>query len=68
MNLVMKELDKNNKCNICENEVSSDIIIDKRLMCNNCYKKIENLTVRDFEYYFYKNKIKKLLSNKYKIR
>lgn len=67
MDLVIKELDKNNECNICKSEAYNDIIISKSLMCNTCYENINNLTVDDFDYYFYKNKIKNWLSNKYKI-
>lgn len=67
MDLGIKELDKNNKCNVCKSEPYDDIIISKSLMCNTCYKNINNLTVDDFEYYFYKDKIKNWLSNKYKI-
>ena len=67
MDLGIKELDKNNKCNVCKSERYDDIIISKSLMCNTCYENINKLTVDDFEYYFYKDKIKNWLSNKYKI-
>lgn len=68
MDLVIKELDKNNnKCNICESGIYSDIIIEKSLICNDCYKKITDITIDDFEYNFYKNKVKNWISNKYKL-
>lgn len=68
MDLVIKELDKNNnRCNICESGIYSDIIIEKSLICNDCYKKITDITIDDFEYNFYKNKVKNWISNKYKL-
>lgn len=67
MKLRIKELDKNNECNICKSESYNDIIIEKSFICNTCYENITSLIIDDFEYYFYKDKIKNWLSNKYKI-
>jgi Inhibitor of sigma-G Gin len=59
MDLLIKEIDKNeNKCMICRNEIYSDIIINKSLLCYKCYDYISLLSVDDFEYNYYKNKIK----------
>lgn len=67
MDLIIKEVDKNNKCNICESEIDNDIIIEKALICKNCHKGITNITVDDFNYDFYKNKIKNWILKKYKL-
>lgn len=68
MDLLIMGFDKNiNRCNICESEIYSDIIISKSLLCQECHEKITNTTVEDFEYNHYKNKIKNWLSRKYKL-
>ncbi|ASW42110.1 sigma factor G inhibitor Gin [Clostridium isatidis] len=68
MDLLIKGIDNNeNKCIICGKEIYSDIIINKSLVCNSCYDNISLLNVDDFEYNYYKNKIKVWLKRKYKI-
>lgn len=67
MDLLIKGIDKNeNKCIICGKEIASGII-NKRLLCNSCLDDISLLNIEDFEYNYYKNKIKVWLKRKYNL-
>lgn len=69
MDLLIKGIDINeNKCIVCGKEVYSDIIIEKSLLCQCCHKKISNTTIDDFQYGYYKNKVKNWLSSKYNFK
>ncbi len=69
MDLLIKGIDKNeNKCKVCGNEIYSDIIIEKSLLCQYCNNKISNISVDDFEYDYYKEKVKDWLLSNYNIK
>lgn len=69
MDLLIKGIDKNeNKCKVCGKEVYSDIIIEKSLLCQYCNNKISNISVEDFEYDYYKEKVKCWLLSNYNIK
>ena len=69
MDLLIKGIDKNeNKCKVCGKEVYSDIIIEKSLLCHYCNDKISTMTVDDFEYNFYKDRIREWLLSNYNFK
>lgn len=69
MDLLIKGIDINeNKCIICRKEIYSDIIIEKSLLCQCCHRKISTITVDDFEYDYYKDKVKEWLCSKYNFK
>ncbi|MDZ7548371.1 hypothetical protein GNF67_16795, partial [Clostridium perfringens] len=49
-------------------EIYSDIIIEKSLLCQCCHRKISTITVDDFEYDYYKDKVKEGLCSKYNFK
>lgn len=69
MDLLIKGIDINeNKCKVCGNQVYSDIIIEKSLVCEYCNKVISNISVDNFEYEYYKNKVKEWLFTNYNFK
>lgn len=69
MDLLIKGIDNNeNKCKVCGNEIYSDIIIEKGIVCEYCNKAISNISVDNFEYEYYKNKIKDWLFTNYNFK
>lgn len=59
----IKNVNKQNICNICRNEKDNGIMIGKSLVCKECENRIIKIDIKNIEYEFYKNKIKEAFLN-----
>ena len=69
MNVKYKEIYYyKNKCKVCSKEISiDDIIIRRSLFCHECYNRISQVSIKDIEYIYYKEKLKSWLLSKYNL-